>query len=372
MHYFSQLRLTFFRNYEGLNVAFSPAVNCFSGKNGAGKTNILDALHFLALTKGFRSSQDKQAIKESEQFFFIEGHLQTEEKQQQIQCNYLQGKTKKLLINGTPLAKMSEHLGNIPLVAILPNDTALINEGASERRKFLDSLISQYSRPYLESLIQYEKVLAQRNALLKLFGEKKFYDKEQLSLWDMQLIPLGQKLWAERQDFLQRFQPYFLHFFQRIVSEKEKPQLLYVSKIQENSTDEWEKLFQEHEWKDRINQTTSIGIHKDDIEFTINEVSVKGFGSQGQQKTFVIALKLAQYELLRAHKTVNPILLLDDVFDKLDEFRLQQIADLLDKEMEGQVFITDTSHQRLFQIFENSARKVAFFEVDAGNVSRYK
>lgn len=365
--YLSHLRLSFFRNYDDLHLTFSEGVNCISGKNGAGKSNILDALHFLALTKGFRSSQDKQAIKEDESFFFIEGNaIKSENLSALIQCNLMLGKTKKLLINSQPLAKMSEHIGSLPLVAVLPNDTELINEGSSTRRKFMDSLISQYNKIYLDDLIKYEKILAQRNALLKNFNENKYFDAEQLALWNMQMVPLGQNIWAERKKFLADFIPIFAEYFREIVSQKETPEVEYDSKIAENTTLEWENLLAEAERKDRVNQNTSIGIHKDDLSFSINGSSVKNFGSQGQQKTFVIALKLAQYELLANYKKVPPLLLLDDIFDKLDEYRLQSIADLLDKKIRGQVFVTDTSLSRLQEIFQHSQREVRYFQVEKG------
>ncbi len=358
------LNLTFFRNYEALQIDFSQGVNCITGKNGAGKTNMLDALHFLSMTRGFRSSQDKQAVKEKEAFFLIEGKWQKAQDTHLLQCNFMAGKGKKILLNGSPLERFSEHIGNLPLVAVLPSDTELINGGGTVRREFVDSLISQYNRAYLQQLILYKKCLEQRNALLKSFAENRYFDKEQLALWNMQLIPAGRYIWAERQAFLGAFLPIFESYFHKIVSASENPSISHESKIKENSVEEWKSLFRENEMRDAINQNTSIGTHKDDWTFLIHDISAKHYGSQGQQKTFTIALKLAQYDLLAQQKGFAPLLLLDDIFDKLDTFRLESIAQILDKHIEGQVFITDTSQERLAAVFADSHREVKFFEVD--------
>lgn len=362
------LQLTFFRNYEALQIDFAKGVNCITGKNGAGKTNILDALHFLSMTRGFRSSQDKQAVKEAESFFLIAGKWGKSEEIHHLQCNFMAGKGKKILLNGNPLEKFSEHIGNLPLVAVLPSDTELINGGGTVRREFVDSLISQYNRNYLQHLILYKKCLEQRNALLKSFGENRYFDKDQLALWNMQIIPAGRYIWAERQVFLKAFLPIFEKYFHQIVSAAEIPTISYESKIKENTAQEWHSLLEENEMRDRVNQNSSIGTHKDDWSFLIHDISAKHYGSQGQQKTFTIALKLAQYDLLAAQKGYPPLLLLDDIFDKLDNHRLESIAQILDKHIEGQVFITDTSHERLATVFANSKREIKFFSVEKGQV----
>ena len=372
MH-FADLKLTHFRNYYQQELLFSPGINCLVGANGSGKTNLLDALHYLALTRGFRSSQDKFAIKKGEDFFFNGGTLVKNGANLSIHVNFLKGKGKKVIFNQKPLAKMSEHIGRVPLVAVLPNDTELINGPSINRRKFLDMLIAQYDKSYLNHLIQYDKILAQRNALLKLMWEQRFFDVEQVELWDTQLIPHGIAIYKGRNEFLKNFKPFFEAFFRNIVSKNETPEITYKSHIEDNSINGWLNLLAEHREKDRVQQYTTGGIHRDDLIFKINEQSARNFGSQGQQKTFVIALKLAQYRLLEKQTNIAPILLLDDIFDKLDEHRLQSIANLLDRDIEGQTFITDTSYDRLASVFsKNINSEVKFFEVNAGKAEEKK
>ena len=367
-----QLHLTQFRNYSSAQLNFNKDINGIFGQNGSGKTNILDAIHFLAFTRGFRSTKDKLAIKEGDDFFIIEGQFIIDERPLEIQCNLVQSKGKKILVNKAPLEKSSEHLGKIPLVTILPNDTDLINGGGSSRRKFLDMLISQYNKDYLHHLIQYDKILSQRNALLKLFAERNQFDRDQLELWDSQLIPHGIRIIEGRRQFLDNFFPLFQKFFKLIVSTKEMPEIHYQSQIERNDIDGWIQLYKAREQRDRYSQHTTAGIHRDDLIFRINGQEVKSFGSQGQQKTFVIALKLAQYQLLHKETQIPPMLLLDDIFDKLDEQRLRSIAQILDREVEGQVFVTDTSYEKLNTIFEYILhRTTAYFEVTSGNVQAY-
>ncbi|MEM9987117.1 MAG: DNA replication and repair protein RecF, partial [Bacteroidota bacterium] len=338
--------------------------------NGSGKTNILDAVHYLAFTRGFRSSQDQQAVQEGEQYFFTNGALHLDDQEEQIQCNFVKGKGKKILIGQAPLDRMSDHIGHIPLVAILPQDTDLINGPAQGRRQFMDMLISQYDATYLKHLILYNRLLSQRNALLKLMGEQRYFDVEQVQLYDEQIIPAGQVIFQARESFLVEFKPVFDRFFRRIVADREAPSLRLRTQLLENSPTAWRNLFADKMEKDRVNQYTSAGIHRDDLVLSIDDHSVRNFGSQGQQKTFVIALKLAQYELLQQHTRKPPLLLLDDLFDKLDRHRLGSIAEMLQKEISGQVFLTDTSLGKVQELFpEMPTRGISFFEVNAGKVN---
>jgi len=366
--FIQHLRLTQFRNYAELALACSPGINCLVGPNGVGKTNVLDALHYLAFTRGFRNSQDKLAVQEGESFFFIGGEVQKAGVKKSVQCNFVKGKGKKVLVNSKPLTKMSEHIGAIPLVVILPADTELINGPSADRRRLMDMLISQYDKKYLTHLIQYDRILAQRNAQLKQFGEQRYFDQDQLDMWTTQLIPHGIAIVKERKRFVEAFLPVFAEKFKQIVSVKEVPSLRYRSHIEENSIDAWLELFQQYQPRDLANQYTGAGTHRDDLIFQINEQSVRNFGSQGQQKTFVIALKLAQYQLLENRTQEAPILLLDDIFDKLDEHRLASIARILDREIEGQIFVTDTSLERMQQIFANSEKEVKFVKVLGGEI----
>jgi DNA replication and repair protein RecF len=371
MH-FEGLQLNQFRNYSELQLAFSPDINCIVGPNGSGKTNILDALHYLAFTRGFRSNQDQHAVQEGTDFFFNQGTVATDGRKTDIACNFVKGKGKKVLVNRKALSKLSEHIGRIPLVAVLPHDTELIGGASAMRRGFLDMLISQYDGAFLRHLIQYNKILAQRNALLKQFNEHNNYDPEQLEIWDLQLIPHGMAVYQGRQDFLVEFRPIFEDFFVEIVAERggEQPAIQYRSSIAENTEAGWQAAIAEKAERDRYNLYTSVGIHRDDLRFSINGQSVRNFGSQGQQKTFVIALKLAQYTLLEQHTQRPPVLLLDDIFDKLDEHRLNRIVHLMNERIGGQIFITDTSYERLAVAFDElGEREVRFFYVEDGIVN---
>lgn len=477
--YVERLKLTFFRNYEHLLADFGPGINCITGPNGSGKTNILEAIHFLSMTRGFQSQSERYALKEGEQFFFCEGLFrefgmqeQEEEQEQEkekgkgsegkgsegkasgledervgeagriaadggeteeddqgeegdrvdegmeandglapegegeveievegegegkaeagkvavagksglgtdgmtnavgdrmggkkdagslgmrksllVQCNYLPGKGKKILIGGKALKKMSAHIGRLPVISVLPHDTQLIHGGPALRRKFLDSFISQYDAAYLQQLIAYDKALTQRNALLSSFAERGIFAPDELALWDRLLIPAGRMIHAGRVAFLEGFRPLFLKYFKAIVSDKETPSMELDSAFSENTAEEWAEIFRAAQDKDRFSQRSSTGVHKEDLKFRINGQPVRHFGSQGQQKTFVIALRLAQYELLTRQSGKEPLLLLDDIFDKLDEHRLQAIAGILDQSVAGQVFVTDTSAERISKAF---------------------
>lgn len=369
MH-FADLHLTHFRNYAGLSARFSAGINVITGNNGEGKTNILEAIHFLSMTRGWHSKTEKYALKESEQYFIIEGILHEGDAIHNVQCNYLPPKGKKIILDKRPLQKMSDHIGRIPSVAVLPSDTQLIDGSPSVRRKFMDSLISQYSPAYLHQLITYEHALQQRNALLALMGERKRWDPEQLSLWNAQLIPPGIFISQQRRQFIERYAPIFLEYFHRIVSDREVPTLTLETQYERNDPDEWHLRFLADLDRDRYAARTGSGIHKDDLVLAIDGQPIRNYGSQGQQKTFVIALKMAQYELLAAEKGMAPLLLLDDIFDKLDMQRLQAIARMLDERVAGQVFITDTSLERCAKVFSAvKNRELKYFCVAGAQLS---
>lgn len=370
--YFSSLSLTNFRNYESQHLEFGQGIICFNGNNGAGKTNLLEALHYLAMTRGFQAQGEKYVLRESESFFMVEGDLEEPDRTRRVQCSYMVGKGKKMLVDGRALRRMSDHIGRVPLVVVLPNDTQLIYGGPSLRRKFMDAFISQYDPEYLQRLIRYEKALEQRNAQLSLFFERGNFDADQLALWDRELIPAGQYIVEGRQEFHEKYAPIFARYFALIVSEKETPELAIKTQFEENTEAEWKKLLRKNQEKDRFSQRTSVGIHKDDLELTIDGQPVKNFGSQGQQKTFVIALKFAQYEMLKAVRDRAPVLLLDDIFDKLDVHRLGAIAQILDG-FEGQTFVTDTTFERTQAVFGNITRKsVVYFQVESGQVTLHQ
>ena len=369
MH-FASLQLTQFRNYSFLKVELCPGINALTGNNGVGKTNVLEAIHYLAMTRGFQRRGESYALQEGTPYFTVEGDLKEDGESVRIQCSYMPPKGKSMLVDRQQLRKMSAHIGRIPIVTVLPNDTQLIHGSPSVRRKFMDAFISQYDPGYLKALLRYDKALDQRNALLSLFAERRTWDEEQLQLWDQQLIPAGIYLHAARQSFLDKFVDIFQSYFHLIVSDKESPKITLQTSLESNSEEEWVQLLKDHRQADRYAQRTTKGCHKEDLTFTINEQGVKHFGSQGQQKTFVIALKLAQYELLEGQTGKAPLLLLDDVFDKLDRNRLRSIAALLHQKIAGQCFVTDTSPERTKDVFsEFSDREVKYFSVNDGMVS---
>jgi DNA replication and repair protein RecF len=368
MH-FSALKLTHFRNYAQLALDCGPGINCLTGNNGEGKTNVMEAVHYLCMTRGWAAKSERYALQEGMPYFSVEGHVQGTAAME-VQCNYMPPKGKRILVDRRPLPRMTDHVGRIPVVTVLPDDTQLIHGTPGTRRRFMDALISQYAPSYLQALLAYEHALAQRNALLALLHERGAWDAEQVAWWTAQLIPQGRIIQQQRAAFLAAFEPIFLRYFHRIVSEKETPTLVLETQFTSDTAEEWQQRMQDGLTRDRHAQRTGVGTHKDDLVFTIGGQPVKNYGSQGQQKTFVIALKLAEYELLEGRCQTAPILLLDDIFDKLDAHRLAAIAGLLEDPIRGQVFISDTSLERIRGVFAHvKAREIRYFHVGQGCVT---
>ena len=350
--YLKDLYLFQFRNYSSLKVAFSQGVNCFAGKNGSGKTNLLEAIHFLSMTKGFRSGGDLAVIEKNEEYYQIKGHYAIENEIKEVQCNFQRNQGKKIIYNKNVVSKRKDHIGKIPLLSILPEDIDIINGGPAERRSFMDAFLSQHSHQYLEDLITYNSLLKHRKALLETFNKKNTFNPTQLEVYNEQLIQKGIQIRAARELFIAEFNPIFEQLYSEIVDRVETPAVNYISTIEQNTPLEWQTRFKEHYQKDRIMATTQVGTHKDDLLFTIDELPARQHGSQGQRKSLVIAMKLAQYTLLRQWTQQNPILLLDDIFDKLDDYRLNNIANWLSEKLNGQVFVTDTNIERLKTAFK--------------------
>jgi len=345
-----RLSLSDFKNYELADLIFSDKINCFTGNNGVGKTNLLDAIHYLSFCKSFFNPADTQNIRHGQEYFAISGSfLRNGDNPDLVQCIQKRNQRKRFLLNKKEYDRLADHIGNFPLVMISPYDRDLINEGSEVRRRYIDSVISQFDKLYLDDLIQYNKALAQRNALLKSFAERNFFDLAQLEIWDEQLIRLGRLLFIKRSAFLESFAPIFQHYYTYISGGIEKVELRYESHL---CKADMETLIRENLTYDRSARFSTVGIHKDDLEFTLDGFMVKKFGSQGQQKSFVVAIKLAQFDYTRNIKGYKPILLLDDVFDKLDDIRVQQLISLVSKHNFGQVFITDTSEDRIRRIFD--------------------
>jgi len=356
-----KLSLTDFKNYRQAELVFSDKINCFAGNNGVGKTNLLDAIHYLSFCKSFFNPADTQNIRHDQDFFAINGSfMRNGDSPELVQCIQKRNQRKRFLLNKKEYDRLADHIGNFPLVMISPYDRDLINEGSDGRRRYIDSVISQFDKLYLDDLIQYNKVLLQRNALLKLFAERNYFDATQLEIWDEQMIRLGLLLFAKRRAFLESFISIFQHYYTYISGAIEKVDIRYDSQLLGG---EMETLIRECLPRDRSAQFSTVGIHKDDLEFTLDGFPVKKFGSQGQQKSFVVAIKLAQFDYTRNIKGFKPILLLDDVFDKLDDIRVQQLISLVSQHNFGQVFITDTSEDRIRRIFDAMELDHKFFNL---------
>ena len=354
------LSLTNYKNFESQTFSFDAKINCFVGQNGVGKTNTLDAIYHLAFGKSYFNPIASQNIKHNEDFFVIEGVFDKQDRQEKIVVSLKKGQKKTIKRNGKIYEKFSDHIGFIPLVIISPADRDLIIEGSDTRRKFIDSVISQSDKTYLNNLINYNKVLSQRNALLKYFALNNTFNIQTLDIYDKQLHTYGSDIFKTRETFLKTFIPIFKQRYNAISNQNEEVNLSYKSDLFEDSL---KTLLKANLNKDKILNYTSVGIHKDDLNFEIGTYPIKKFGSQGQQKSFLIALKLAQFDFVKQQSRVSPILLLDDVFDKLDEQRVAQIIHLVDREDFGQLFISDTHAERTESVVKQIHQSYKIFKL---------
>lgn len=355
-----------FKNYTDADITFSKTVNAFVGNNGAGKTNLLDAIHYLCLCKGYFNPIDSQQIKTNEELFLVQGDFHRKEKNEKITCGVKRNQKKQFKRNKKDYEKLADHIGLFPLVMISPYDTNIIMEGSEERRKFIDNVISQTDAQYLDELILYNRHLLNRNALLKQIAVTKSYDPTLLEIYTDQLVVSGLKIFDKRKAFMADFTVLFDKYYQFISENNEQVKLHYQSQL---SDGDFEQLLLKSIEKDKVLERTTTGIHKDELVFNIEDMPLKKFGSQGQQKSFVIALKLAQYEYLHRHKGFKPLLLLDDIFDKLDDRRVSKLMEMVSHQDFGQIFITDTGKERVLSIFEKINVPVTLFEVKNGTVN---
>ncbi|MDG1174204.1 MAG: DNA replication and repair protein RecF [Flavobacteriales bacterium] len=361
----SKLSLLNFKNYDQIELNVSPYVNCFLGKNGMGKTNILDGIYYLSNCKSFFNSVDSQNIKNEEDFFVLEGEFDGEENKEKIYCGVKRGKKKVFKKGKKEYEKLSDHIGLINTVLISPMDTNLIYEGSETRRKFIDLIISQYDKLYLKTLINYNKVLNHRNAYLKSLQQGMKFDSLSLEIWNEQLITLGKEVHTKRTEFISEFKIVFTEIYNAISGREEHIKLSYSSQLAET---EFKDLLTESLHKEKYLGYTTKGTHKDDFSFEIGGKSLKKFGSQGQQKTYLIALKLAQFKHIESKTESKPILLLDDIYDKLDESRISHLMEQICEGTFGQVFITDTNTERLPKFFKKKKYECFAFEIDEGNL----
>ena len=369
--YLKKIKLSNFKNYEEASLSFSGKINCFIGDNGVGKTNLLDAVYYLSFCKSYFNPVDSQNIRHGEDFFAIHGtYLKNHEQKDDLSCTLKAGQKKIFRMNAKPYERLADHIGLFPLVMISPYDRDLINEGSEVRRRYIDAVISQFDRLYLDDLISYNRVLLHRNALLKKMLERGgHFDPESLEIWDAQLAPLGQKIHERRKAFIKSFIPIFRKHYEFITDGKEEVDIRYQSQLNETPL---EDLLAVTVARDRDLRYTSAGIHKDDLIFNISGHPIKKFGSQGQQKSFVIAIKLAQFDYTRDLKGYTPVLLLDDIFDKLDDDRVKKIIEMVGRNNFGQVFITDTQKHRAERIFKAVDIDHKIFQVTDGKIEHHE
>jgi DNA replication and repair protein RecF len=349
------LELRNFKNIREMDIDFSHYINCIVGENGSGKTNLLDAIHYLCLTRGIYSLSDHLTINFESDFFRLVGYWDVDNTKIKEECIFSNASKKIIKIEGAEYEKLSEHIGKFPLVVIAPDDTDLIREGSEIRRKFFDGIICQLNPEYLTDLITYNYLLKQRNALLKKTAETGKTDGNLFESYDVQLITIGKRIFDIRTKFIQDFIPVFENQYDYISSSKESSLITYLSDLQ---SEEYEIKFKSAFNKDLMLQRTTQGIHTDDYDFFIDDRPVKKTASQGQRKSFVIALKLAQFEIIANVKNRKPLLLLDDIFDKLDDARIEKLIQMIINETFGQVFITDARPERSKAIFGKYGSKV--------------
>ncbi len=335
-----------FKNYTNRSFDFSERVVGICGNNGVGKTNLLDAIHYLCFTKSYFARTDANTVQQGKNGFRVEGNFVLQDKQEKAVCILRETGKKEFSINDQSYDKFSQHIGHYPCVVIAPDDALLITGGSEERRKFLDSLLSQLDADYLQHLIIYTKVLQQRNSLLKAFAESGAKNFALLDVLDQQLIKPGIYIFTKRKEFLISFLPAAKHLYLDIAKQQEDISLFYESELQQAS---FEELLTITRQKDCFAQRTTAGVHRDNIEINLGNQPFRSIASQGQRKSLLFALKLAEMEVLKKEKGFSPLLLLDDVFEKLDEDRISNLLQKVCIENEGQVFITDTNEERLVQ-----------------------
>jgi DNA replication and repair protein RecF len=357
------IHLINFKNYEEAEITLTSNINCFVGSNGSGKTNILDAVHYLSLCKSYMNVLDRQNIRFDQQFFAIQGTWEKDEQEIAIHCAVKRDAKKVFKRNKKEYERLADHIGQFPAVMISPYDRDLISEGSELRRKWMDGIISQFDRQYLESIQKYGKILDQRNALLKNMQEQRLFDRDAIEVWNEQMSAVGTEIHKKRQEFLKDFIPIFQERYNFIGLVTEEVQLEYRSQLNESTFD---ALLLAYERKDAFTHYSNAGTHKDDLIFTIKGHPIKKFGSQGQQKSFIIALRLAQYDWLKKQLNVQPVLLFADIFDKLDQERVKKLLQLVSNNYFGQVLVTDTDESRLRAIFQTGDFDSKLFLVENG------
>jgi len=363
--FLKSVKILNYKNIEEANLDFSEKLNCFTGNNGSGKTNLLDAVHYLSFTKSYFNTGDSQIIKHNNSFFVLQGEYIRNSAIEKIYCGFEKDKKKIIKRNDKTYKRFSEHIGLLPVVTVSPNDGILITGSGEERRKYIDSVISQYDKEYLYELIKYNKILSQRNRLLKNYVTSSYFDSDTLEIYNHQLSESGEKIYQKRKTFISELIPIFTEYYETVSEKNENVSLEYTSHLY--NTDFKELLHQNID-KDKILGFTGKGIHRDDILLSINGYQLKKAGSQGQQKTFLIALKFAQFQFIKNISKINPLLLLDDIFDKFDANRVSQIIKLTNNNF-GQIFLTDTNPERVKKVIEKDKSNFKLFHTENGKFS---
>jgi DNA replication and repair protein RecF len=360
------LQLVNFKNYAEAYLEFSPKINVLVGSNGSGKTNLLDAIHYLSLTRSAFTMSDNFSVRHGEKFFSIKGVFSSGGSSAEVFCAVQPG-SKKIVREGVnEYQKLSDHVGKYPVVLIAPDDTGLVKEGSEERRRFFDSMIAQLDRGYLEALIEYNHILRQRNSLLKMFAETNSFDAVALESYDHAMAQRGNLLFQKREEFIASFIPVFRNYYNFIVAD-EKADLFYQSELKNVGFQEG--LLQNRQ-RDLYLQRSNFGIHRDDYVFNLGDHDLKKLGSQGQQKSFIIGLKLAQFELIKVRKGIKPILLLDDIFDKLDDNRIGKLLQMIKNDAFGQLFITDARPDRTSGLLQEIHVPANVYNVNGGVIEK--
>ncbi len=350
-----------FKNCEERELHFHKGINCLVGLNGRGKTNILDAIYYLCFTRSFLNTSDSQNIRLNEAYFMLEGKFAGQGRDEHIKISFKRGQKKNIYRNKKEYEKLADHIGLLPAVMVCPQHLSIITGGSEDRRRWLDMLLSQFDHAYLQSLISYQRILHQRNSLLKQMSDTGRWDEETLLVYDKQLAKYGSDIFRSRKAFVDEFLLLFNDHYRFITNGAEEVSLKLSSHL--GSGENMEEMLGRSRGRDRALQYTTIGTHKDDLDFTINSMSIKKFGSQGQQKSFLMALKLGEHHYLSTKLNDAPLLMLDDLFDKLDENRIKQLLSKVTSENFGQVFITDTGSAKLQHLFTELGLDGRFYDI---------
>ena len=351
-----------YKNIPEAELVFSPKINCFIGNNGMGKTNLLDAIYFLSFCKSHSNSIDSQNIKHDSEFFMLHGKYEINNNSEEIYCGMKARQKKQFKRNKKEYEKLSDHIGLLPLVLVSPDDAMLISEGSEERRKFVDGVISQFNKNYLTQLLQYNNALKQRNALLKI---ETAVDDALLDIWEEQMAAYGNYIYEQRKKFIDEFIPIFQDYYRFISNGNEQISLNYKSQHDEH--DIQLRMLATRD-RDRMLGYSTQGIHKDELEMLLDNYPIKRVGSQGQNKTYLISLKLAQFNFLKRTHHLAPLLLLDDIFDKLDASRVSKIVELVSSDTFGQIFITDTNREHLDLMLHEFDQEACIFRIENGEI----